>query len=130
MSCNANARQPGRDELPLIRLAAKRLKKIAQGRKLSALGNRAEKSARRSPPHPRYCKNQPKPVNSKHKSVTYVLSLKCYPCLEPASLSPFTFHLSPFTFHLSPFTFPLSPLPFPLSPLTDHIPLCSSAGFS
>src|ERR1700757_1840682 len=107
MSCNANARQPGRDELPLIRLAAKRLKKIAQGRKLSALGNREKKSAPRAPPHPRYCKNQPKPVNSKHKSVTYVLSLKCYPCLEThdrRGQSPITNHQSPITNYQSPLT--------------------------
>src|SRR5215475_6508932 len=33
-------------------------------------------------------------VTSNHNSVTYVLSLKCYPCSEPTSLSPFTFHQS------------------------------------
>jgi hypothetical protein len=59
-------------------------------------------------PRPQHWKNQPKPVTSNNKSVTYVLSLKCYPFSEPSPSPPITNHQSPITFHLSPLTlFPL-----------------------
>src|ERR1700752_370197 len=45
---------------------------------------------------------------SKHKSVTYVLSLKCYPCSEPSDGSLVTFHFSPTPSHFSPITAPLA----------------------
>ena len=48
-----------------------------------------DKSERRFVTH---WKTQPKPVTSNTKSVTYVLSLKCYPCLEPAGTAPITNH--------------------------------------
>ena len=53
-----------------------------------------DKSQRRFVTH---WKTQPKLVTSNTKSVTYVLSLKCYPCLEPTHQSPFTNHQSPLT---------------------------------